>query len=348
MSVDRLEVRISIFKLLLALMVIIVPLSIIGLVLTQRSDKSLDDSVGSNFKTMAQLYAGQVTQFVRERVSDIGLLASNPTVVNTASGNSAGKGLDSAAVQLLRQHKSLDPRFLSFVLTNSSGNIVASSQHPSQQSFAQDANWQAAYNNGQGTTKIGDIIDDELTKSPYVTIGVPVRDAQSGQTIGVLSADVNVSEILSSFRQDQIGSGARAALVNEDGNIVSGPNADFFARVKSPEFDFVRDALGANQGNQTGWVTADLDRGSYLVGFAATGLKKHFPNLGWVVTVSQNEHQAAAPIRQLERFALAMVILAIFMFTLLCVYYYLHKTQGFAHIEEDLTRDQPRTASASA
>ncbi len=39
MAVDRLEVRVSITKLLLSLIIVIVPLSVIGLILTERSDK---------------------------------------------------------------------------------------------------------------------------------------------------------------------------------------------------------------------------------------------------------------------------------------------------------------------
>ncbi len=347
MSMDRLEVRVSLTKLLLALILIIVPLSIIGLVFTQRSDKSLDNAVGSNYQSMAQLFANQVTQFMRERLTDVGILASNPAVVNAASATGQEKSADSAASQILRQHKALDPRFLSIIVTNANGNVVASSQRPSQLSYAQDANWQSVYNNGQGTTKVSEIIDDEITKSYYVNVGIPVTDP-SGQTIGVLNAAVNISDVLAPFRQQQIGGGARAALINDDGNIVSGPNADVFARVKAPEFDYVRDALGTNQGTKAGWVMADVARGQSIVGYAGTGLKQHFPNLAWVVTVSQEEHQAAAPIRQLERFAIGMVVLAIFMLTLLCVYYYLHNTQRYAHIEDDELADQPRTASASA
>jgi uncharacterized membrane protein len=43
MPVDRLEVRVSITKLLLVLIIVIVPLSIAGLILTERSSNSLDN-----------------------------------------------------------------------------------------------------------------------------------------------------------------------------------------------------------------------------------------------------------------------------------------------------------------
>jgi len=347
---DRLEVRVSLTKLLLALLIIIVPLSILGLVLTQHSDKTLDNAVGANFKTMAQLYATQVTQFVRERVTDAAQLASNPVVVAaaTAPASKNQNPLDANASALLRQHKALDSRFLSIVVTTAEGNVVAAAQRPSQTSYAQNAYWQSVYNNGQGTTKISDIVDDTLSKSYYVNIGVPVTD-QAGQTVGVLNAAVNVSDVLSPFRQDNIGSGARVALVNDSGSIISGPNADVFARLKSQGFDYVHDALGANQGSLNGWVMANINGADHIVGYAGTGLKQHFPNMGWVVTVTQEEHQAAAPIRQLERFAIGMVVLALLMLTLLCVYYYLHRTQRYAHIgEEEETPEQARGTAASA
>ena len=150
------------------------------------------------------------------------------------------------------------------------------------------------------------------------------------------------------FRQDQIANGARAELVSDDGTIISAPNADVFSRTKSQQFDALRDQLGSLQGTQNGWQMANLRNGPYIVGYAATGLKQHYDNLGWVVLVSQEEHQAAAPIRELEHFALIMVILALFMLTLLCVYYFIHRTQKFEAIEGVLPSEEPRTRTASA
>lgn len=354
MPVDRLEVRVSITKLLLALVIVIVPLSIAGLILTERSVKSSDNSAGNDFKTIATVYSNDVSQFMRERVTDIGALAQDPTIVNAvatgpgpAKAQSEGKGiLNSNASHILRQRKILDPRFLSLMATDNSGNLVAASQQPPKLSYAQDPIWQTAYNNGQPAMKISDILDDEFTKSSYVTISVPIKDPASGSPTGILSAAVSISDLLARFRSPT-SNGARIELVNDDGTIVSAPNADVFARVKSQQFDAVRDSLGSPQGSQSGWVMADLSSGPWIVGFANTGLKVHFPNLGWIVTVSQEEHQAVAPIRSLVHFALIMVILALFMLTLLFVYYYLHRTQRFSHIEEEEEPiEKVRTATA--
>ncbi|HEY7305524.1 MAG TPA: cache domain-containing protein [Bryobacteraceae bacterium] len=355
MPVDRLEVKVSITKLLLALIIVIVPLSIAGLILTERSVKSLDNSVGNDFKTIAAMYSNEVSQFIHEGISDIGALAQDPIIVGAvaakpgaAKAEGTGKGLlTSSASQLLRQRKVMDPRLLSIIVTDDAGNLVAASQQPSKLSYAQDAIWQAAYNNGQPVVRISDILDDEFTKSSYVNASLPVKDAASGAPIGILNAAVSVSDLLARFRQAQVGNGARVELVNDNGMIVSAPNADVFAHVRSQQFDAVHDSLGSPQGIQFGWVMANLANGPWIVGFANTGLKQHFPNMGWIVMVSQEEQQAVAPIRTLVHFALTMVILAVLMLTLLFVYYYLHRTQKFTHIEEEETpAEKTRAATA--
>ncbi|MGA8025927.1 MAG: cache domain-containing protein [Bryobacteraceae bacterium] len=355
---DRFEVRVSITKLVLILLVVIVPLSIIGLILTQRSDRATDNSIGTDFKTIAQMYSNDVSQIMRDRVAAVRALATDPAIVAATSGTRKGGAAESNAApasmlastgsQLLHQRRALDPRYLSIVVTDLSGNVVAASQAPPKMSYAQDAYWQSVYNNGQESVKISDIIDDEFTKSYYVNIGAPVTDPASGAATGILSAAVSISDLMLRFRQDQIANGARAELVSDDGTIVSAPNADVFSRTKSQQFDAIRDQLGSLQGTQNGWQMASLRNGPYIVGYAATGLKQHYDNLGWIVLVSQEEHQAAAPIRELEHFALIMVILALFMLTLLCVYYFIHRTQKFEDLESALPPEATRTRTASA
>ncbi len=310
------------------------------------------------------MYSNDVAQFIHDRVADVNAMAADSGVVSAVSaadragGNtaarpqtsaSANKGVTgSSASEILRQRRNLDPRFLGIVVTDENGNVVAATQQPPKSSLADNEQWQAAYNKGQGAVKISDIVDDELTKSYYVNISVPVGDPSSQRLIGILSAAVNITPVLSLFQQNQIGNGAQAELVNQQGLVIAGPNADPFAHVKSQEFDGLRDSVGALQGRQANWQVAPVRGGSYIVGVASTGLKQQFDNLGWVAIVSEEEHQATASIRALERFAVLMVVLALFMLTLLCVYYFLHRSQKFEDMEEALPPDQRRAAAASS
>jgi Cache domain len=377
MALDRLEVRVSITKILIALIVIIVPLSIVGLILTARSDKALDTAIGNDFKTIADMYSNEVSQFIRDRVADVNIIAADPVLIDAVSAadrkagaqagtaasgqtgaskapkvggaGAAGKAVaGSNASELLRRRREMDPRFLGILATDQNGAVIAASQKQNRASLAQEPDWQAAYADGKGAVKIGGILFDEFTKSYYVYMNVPIFDPVSTRCLGVLAAAVNVSSALSRFQQAQIANGARVQLVSDDGSVISGPSADVFAHVKSPEFDAVRESLGSVQGRQIGSLTASFTGGPRIIGFADTGLKQHYDNLGWIVIVSQEEHQAAAPIRQVEHFALLMVILGLLMVTLLCVYYYLHRTQKFSDIEGVLPSEQERARAASS
>ena len=373
MTLDRYEVRVSLQKLLLALLIVIVPLSAIGLYLTERSDKALDQSIGTQFSTIAGLYGSQISDAIRSRVADVSSMASDPALVSavaTASKSSVG-GDDSALAQKiqkigeawntpqgeatvksvlyssasesLRRHRDLDLRVMRIIATDEHGAVVAATQKPMKYSYADDAAWQAAYNNGQGVASVGEILFDSMHKAYYVDFAVPIFDAGSSRQIGVMVAAVNVSDLVQQFQQPQIANGARALLVSEDGSIVSGPKVDVFARLKSDELGAIRDSLGTLQGRQTGYVVADLKGGRRIIGFAETGLKQNFQNLGWIVLVSQDERAAAAPMRAVEVFALMMVVLGILMVTLVGVYYYLHRSERISDIQEVFP---PRAATA--
>jgi len=360
---DRLEVRVSITKLLFGMIIVIVPLSVVGLILTERSDKSLDNAIGTDLKTMAQMYSDEVSQFMLDRVNEVTAMSADPTIVQTVSSTASLRTNDNArapavqtgpamhgmlgngASQVLRLRRDLDPRLLRVVATDANGTVVAATHQPAASSYAQNEHWQAVFNKGQGVIKISDILYDELTKSYYVNIGMPISDPATNASIGVLSAAVDITGLLSRFRQSQIANGARAMLVNDNGAIVSGPNADVFARVKSEEFAAIRDSLGSLQGSQNGWAMASLRAGPHIVGYANTGLKKNYENFGWLVLLSQEERQATASIRQVGQFAMLMVVLGFFMVMLLCVYYYLHRTQRFAHLTEEFPVEQQGRAA---
>jgi type II secretory pathway pseudopilin PulG len=369
---DRLEVKVSITKLLLALVVVIVPLSIFGLYLTGRSDKALDSNVGAQFRTISELQSGRVSEFIRDREMEAKAMAADPIVVdavaaadktygtgddaaatakidkigqtwNVAAGDATvEKVLKSAASGELRRWRGLDPRLLSVVITDDHGAVVAATIKPASYSYTANSSWQATHGKGQGTVNIGDILFDDYNKSYYADFGAPIFDEASSRLIGVMVAAVNVSDMLSGFQQAQVAGGPRMLLVSGDGTVISGPKVDLFAHLKSDEFAAVRDSLGTLQGRQTGYAVRDTGNGPRVIGYSDTGLKG---DLGTMVLVSQSERDALAPLRGLEQFAVLMVILGILMLTLLFVYYFLHRNEKMADIEEVMPSANAAAAS---
>src|SRR5262249_22714427 len=144
---------------------------------------------------------------------------------------------------------------------------------------------------------------DEASKSYYVRIGAPILDATSGRFLGAVTTLVDMSGLFSFLNLEQIGTTGRTVLVRNDGAIVSGPNVNPGTKLQSEEFVAVSDALGTLQGRQTGYVRANMRGGNRIIGFADTGLKESYPNLGWFIMVSQDDQEALAPVHAVARFA---------------------------------------------
>lgn len=370
MALDRFEVRISIQKVLLGLVLVIVPLSIVGLYLTSRSDSALDASIGTSLKDMAHMYSTETSHLLNDRVAAVKLIAADPGVVEAtvASNNSFGKSgasanasiekiekawstpegaakanalLSSKPSETLRHYHEMDKGMLNITVADLHGVPVAATTKPGRYNLSTWDPWQAGYAAGKGEVSVGNILYDEPTKSYFVNVSVPVKEPKTEQLAGIAVASVDITPILANFQQESRDSGMQAFLVNSNGAVISGPKTDVFARARSDAFDYVHDALTSADARQTGYVLADLSHGTEIVGFADTGLQKMYKNFDWTVLVSRNEHEATAPIRMLSQFAILMVILALFMLTLLSVYYALHRKQQFADIQEELSVSKP-------
>src|SRR5882724_12892999 len=98
MPFDTLEIRISLQKLLIGLILIIVPLSVVGLYLTSEAETSLKKTVGAHFRSIAQTEGTATSQFIHDRILDVATLARNPAVVGATTAQRARKGPDDAAM----------------------------------------------------------------------------------------------------------------------------------------------------------------------------------------------------------------------------------------------------------
>lgn len=156
---------------------------------------------------------------------------------------------------------------------------------------------------------------------------MPIFDQASGQVLGVVNAWVDVWGLSTLLAKNSLDGNTPVFLVSEDGTKIAGPNVEPANKLKSEEYGGVHDALATAQGRQSGNVVATTSGGKRLAGFADTGLKQAYPNLGWTVVVSQDERDAAAPIRPVIHFAFSMVALSVVMLTLFAVYFVLHRRQ---------------------
>lgn len=358
MPTERFELRISYRKLLIGLLITVVPLCLAGLFAITKSDTALQRTIGTHFKILAGNAANEVAQFVHERVVHVGTIATEPRVLEViAASNRRWQAMsDDAAVELirrteenwnspsgaaevdrilanpaaerLRRYQELDPRFLRITVTDARGVTVAAT-HKTQDYLQSDEDyWQAIYADGRGVINLTDILYDDVTKSSYIGVGVPVLD-EGNRFVGTVDALVDVSSLFRVVNQQHPPLNLRTTLVKEDGTVICAPEVTLAMKAQSEEYRAVQDALTTLQGRQTGYMVADFGNEARLIGFADTGLKEDYRNLAWIVLVSQDVREALAPVRFVGRLTGFLALLGLALVALAIMYFSLHRREAF-------------------
>lgn len=375
---ERFEFRISVRRLLIGVLVTIVPISLVGLWSLAQSQTSLRENIGTHFRTIAQSTATEVSRFIHDRLSTVGLMAVEPVVLDTiTAANTAYQGLSEATIaekvrkvesiwntsaadtivqpivsnrasRFLRRCRELDKRFLRITVTDAKGATVAGTHKSLDYYQADEDFWQQIYAQGRGSVNITDVLYDDATKSYYIGIGVPVLEEGTNRFLGAVDALVDVSTLFPLVERHQAGPGSRTLLVKDDGTAIAGPQVNLALNLKSEELAALQDALERLGARETGYLEADVaGAGRRLIGFADTGLKQDYRNLGWVVLVSQSTREAFHPIRATGRLIGLVSVLGLAGVILLAVYFALHRRQVLTEIEP-LRKDYGAPAGNSA
>jgi len=364
MASDGFEVRVSLRKVFIGLILTVAPIAVVGIITIARTDRSLENMIGTHYRIMAESSAAGVSDFIHDRVVDIVALGADPIIVDAVTSANRGYGtmspeaiqakiaavektwnstsggpvvsamLNSRAARLLNRHRELDRRLLRLTLTDEQGAAIAATHKTLDYFQADEEFWKAIYANGRGAVNLTDILYDEVTKSNYIGVGVPVVEESSNRFIGALDALVDVTTMFPSVQRAQA-SGARALLVKQDGTVIYAPNATLSMNVKSDEWAAILDNAARLRGHKSGFITAPLSGGaSTLIGFAATGLEENYRNLGWSVLVAQDTQEAFAPIRGVVRLIAFLVLVGLAGVTFLGVYFVLHRQSGLTDMSE--------------
>lgn len=367
-----LEIRLSLERLLVGLIVVIVPLSVVGLYLTSESNGNLRQAVGGHLRTIARTDRVVASQFIEDRIADVSAIAGEPAVLEAIQAANRSREhvsddaisaridkiqqqwdtpqadslvreiISSRSSSWLRSQRNTNPRLLKVIVADEKSVTVAATDKPLHYAQADEGYWPAVYAQGRGAVNVTDVRFDEQAKSHYIGIGIPVLEEGSGRFVGAVSALADVSSLFTLLSRERIGRTGHVLLVKDDGTVVSGPDVSPDMKLKSEEFIAVRDALGTLEGRQTAYIVAPMKNGTRIVGFADTGLKQNYPNLNWFVLASQDEQEAMGPVRTLDRFAFVMVVLGLLMLTLLVVYFFLHREEPLEEMRVADTSESPK------
>jgi len=376
MPLDSLELRTSLQRVLIGLILILVPLTVFGFYMALQGDSHIRLMAGENIRSMTRTSAEFTSDFIAGRVRDVSVIANDPILVEAViSANHQYERLSEDAVQSkleaieqkwnnsesdalarniltsdlarhLRRMRELNTRLLKVTVADTTGATVAATDKPLHYFQTDREYWGVLYSKGQGAIHVADLRYDEPNRLPYISIAYPILQEGTGRFIGAVTALVDVSPLFARLSRQQIGRTGRLFLVRDDGTVIHAPGVTPSLKMRSEEYSAIRDSLGNLRGRETGYLYTTFSKGEkYLVGFADAGLKDSFPNLPWIVVASEEEREITGPIRNVAAFALFVMILSLLMLTLLAAYVFLHRRQKLEDIETP-PEDKPRPAVA--
>jgi hypothetical protein len=363
MPLDSLELRTSLQRVLVGLILILVPLTVFGFYVALQGDSQLRQMAGENIRSVTRTSAEFTSQFIAGCVRDVSVIANNPSLVhavisanhqyerlsedavlskdeaieqkwNDSEGDALARNiLASDLARQLRRMRELNPGLLKVTVADASGATVAATDKPVHYVQMDRGYWGMLYSKGQGAILVADLRYDDENRLYYISIAYPILQEGTGRFIGAVTALVDVSPLFAQLNRQQIGRTGRLFLVRDDGTVIQAPGVTPSMKMHSEEYGAIRDSLGNLRARETGYLFTRFSKGEpYLVGFADAGLKDAFPNLPWIVVASQEEREITNPIRNVAVFALFVMILSLLMLTLLAAYVFLHrmpKTGGY-------------------
>jgi hypothetical protein len=368
MPTDRFEIHLPLKKLLIGLSLTLVPLCAVGLYTITKAGIEMRATIGTHFKTIAGTTASEISMFFNDRVIAVGTLATDPTIVDAVTeANRRYMGVTPASIEahilkmekewnspavdayvrqmltsragrLLTRWRETDRRFLRITLTDAQGAAIAAT-HKTMDYFQADEDfWQGIYAEGRGAVHMTDVLYDEVTNSYYIGLGVPVMEEGTNRFIGAIDALIEVSTIFPLVHRIETGETMRGALVKSDGTIIYTPGVSLAAKLRSEEYESVREVLMTAGGRQRGYVTTKLRGGTeVLIGYADPGMAASYPNLDWMVMVIQDSRHAFSATRGVMRLMWFSIAVGVVLMTFLAVFFSLHRKPDYTdlHVEEE-------------
>jgi hypothetical protein len=298
----------------------------------------LTDAAGRHLEDVALQTAASVDAYVFRSILDVSLLGRGPDLRRDAAAASA-RPVDQAAIEaadrgwvqrtaalpektaILRSPTSRyladlvaqDRVYREMLLTDRAGRLVAASGETSDYFQGDEDWWKAAAGNGSAPrASVSDVRWDESTRTHAIEIAVPVVGPDSSEFVGVFKAVVDSRELLAAVGGVQLGTTGEAVLLRRNGTIVfsratADPNARYVAA------DTLAERLAVPpEGDQLSGASFRFTPAigtTRVVGLAPSQLARSYPNLGWVVAVSQAEDELLQPVRMIGWYLLAVFAL---------------------------------------
>jgi len=245
-------------------------------------------------------------------------------------GSSVPRPLDglltNSTSRFLGDLTSQDPIYREILLTDRFGRLIAASGRTSDYFQADEGWWTEAFGDGiRGRLFVSGVRYDESAQTDAIEIAVPVTTENS--VVGVLKVIADIRELTALVSGMRIGVTGDARLVRPNGSVVlsraaaTDPPVNFFAS------DVLRQRLqdsppeGPGALYRLSFSAPARDGEIRLIGVASSQIGASYPNLDWLVAVSQAESELFGPVDAQAQWLLLMLAVAALTMILLAILY---------------------------
>ena len=354
-------------KLVIALLLTVVPISLAALYAATRAGETTAAAAGRHLETVAQAAASSIEQQIEAKVVEAALMASDAAVLEVVRSSNRqyfrvrdelirerllakdktwvtpqGEALveqtmSNPGSEALRRKLTVDPNFLRITVTDLEGATVAATHKTLDYYQADEEYWQDIYFYGRGVVSLTDVLYDEATKNYYIGVGVPVV-RETNQIMGTLDALVQVASLLPTLHRADLGVGGKVYLAKKDGAVIFGTDGLSLADdERSPEVEAVVDARGNFEGRTSGYFNATFPGGRrVLLAFAHLGLEEQYPKLDWMIVAVEERSGALGAISLGTVLIMGIALLSLACVVFLIVYFALHRPSEIEEVEEGM------------
>jgi len=293
------------------------------------AQSTLRDTYGQHLSDVAQQTAAGVDAYVYRKVLDVSMLGRTPGIreaVRAAPAPDTARLAANNASRYLADLVAHDSVYREIIVTNRQGQIVAASRGVTPRNESAEDWWKATVDDGVvGRVFVTQLRSDTKEGVSVMHVSAPVPESAGDQLTGVVRVTFDARELLAPVAGVQLGATGQATLVRENGSVVfsreaSDSSARFFAAKELT--DQLARKSGAEGVRQEGMhFSAPGSDGTYVVGVAGSQLARSFPNLSWLVAVSQAESELMGPVRSIGWNLLLVFVVTVLLVLALALYF---------------------------
>ncbi len=302
----RLKIR---YKFLLpALALIIIGMALLSSVSYFQAKSGLQASINNEMEQLVEGLTANLDTWIKRNRLDIQVWSEDKTFQESLKKSFLGKAARKNANRYMTQLKNRYGFYDTLVLTDIDGDTIASSDTASLGKNIQDRDYYKPAI--QGETVISDVLKSKRSGNLSFVIATPVKNLGevSGVFLGVVDLNAFTEKFISPVTVEESG---YAYIYDENGTIVSHPDASRILKENIKEHDFGKKMMKQKNGN---------------IDYVENGVRQRVsfravPSTGWTVAVCVPHHEIFAEVFSLRNIsfgiAAATALILILMMWLL-------------------------------